>query len=1314
MGKVRRLTTKSLLVTLIAVVAMTLAAYLGAFESLGAWARQREPGQLGAFLAVSIVFTAALGFYGWRGWARLRQQTTRHEREFAKLRHTREALQRDAATYRGVIANLPVALFAVDPEGVFTLTEGTGLDLLGLEPDRVVGQSIFKTYRDSPQVVESVRLALGGQASGAIVEVGGRAFETRYSPLREHNQFSGVLGVATDVTEHRRAENRLREAEARYRTLVEQIPAITYVEQLSNSGKVLAYMSPQYEAMFGYSPEVGNSHPKHWLNVVHPEDRERVLEEDKRTDESLEPFRAEYRVIAKDGRVVWVRDEAVLVRNERGEPLFWQGVMHDITKRKKAEEKLREAEERYRTLVEQIPAIVYIDTLEGLGYGGYTSPQAEALLGYPISAWDADPLLWTKLVHPDDREWVLAENERANTEGVPLTLEYRMISEDDRVVWLRDESVVLRDGDGRPWRRQGIMHDVTERVGAEEALRESERRLSTLLANAPAYLYRCRNEPGWPNEFVSDYAEELTGHSPDELTDGSVMFGDLIVDEDRQRVWDEVQEALAKHQRIVLRYAIRRKDGQIRHVEEHGQGIYGEDGGVEAIEGVVYDVTERVQAEEALRDAEERYRTLVEQMPAVTYIDLADGSDEPLYTSPQIEEMLGYSPEEWMGGRLWPERLHSDDRERVLAADERFEAGADERFSEEYRLIAKDGSVVWVHEEAVVLKDEGGNPLFWQGVIFDITERKEAEEALKESEVILAEAQRLAHLGSWDWDVRSGKVRWSDETFRIYGLAPQVFVPSFDKLLEVVHPEDRQSLSEHLNAALQQDGPYDFEHRIVRPDGEVRVVNRRAEVVRDENDEPLKMVGTVHDITERKALEEKLEHQALHDPLTHLPNRALFMDRLRHALSRAKRSKREVAILFMDLDNFKVINDSLGHRAGDRVLVTASKRIQSVLRPEDTVARLGGDEFILLLEGIDATAAVHASERVQERLRAPFSISGRQLFVTASVGIALGGVNGKQAADLLRDADLAMYRAKHSGKASYAVFEEGMNARALERLELEHGLRQALEREEFRVHYQPQMLLDADLQRYLRSVGSQAIVARTATQPPRISGVEALVRWEHPERGLLLPDDFVPIAEQTGLIVDIGEAVLAEACRQTKEWQARFPADPPLAVCVNLSARQFREPDLTEKVRRVLAETGIDPTCLHLEITESTAMGNAPATVATLEELKDLGVRMVIDDFGTGYSSLSYLERFPVDHVKIDRSFVSKLVEDPGAAALVSGMIRLAHSLGLKVIAEGVETEEQLERLQGLGCDLAQGHYFSEPLPGDAVGALLKTNAPGS
>ena len=1181
-----------MLATLIAVVAIALAAsYLGAFESLGAWARQREPGQLGWLLAISIVLTAALGVYCWRARSQLRREATRHEREVARLerevaelRRTREALQRDAATYQGVIASLPVALFAVDPEGVFTLSEGKGLELLGLESDRVVGRSIFETYRDAPQVVENVRLAIGGQESGAIVEVHGRAFETRYSPLRENGVFSGVLGVATDVTERKLAEDRLREAETRYRTLVEQMPATTYVEELVGNRKVLAYISPQYEAMLGYLPEEGVSHPEHWIDLIHPDDRERVLAEDKRTDETLEPFRAEYRMIAKDGLVVWVSDEAVLVRDEEGKPMFWQGVMHDITERK--------------------------------------------------------------------------------------------------------------------W--------------AEEALEESERRLSTLLANAPAYIYRCLNEPGWPNEFVSDYALELTGYSPMELTNQTVMFGDLIVEGDRQRVWEEVQKALDERRRLVLRYAIRRKDGEIRHLEEHGQGVYGEEGNVIALEGVVHDVTERVRAEEALREAEERYRTLVEQIPAVTYIDRAtDGPDQPLYTSPQIEQMLGYTPEEWLGGRLWPDRLHPDDRERVLAADERFEAGTEERFSEEYRLLAKDGRVVWVREEAVALKDEVGDPLYWQGVIFDITERREAEEALRENEAILAEAQRLAHLGSWEWDVRSGQLRWSDETFRIYGLEPQSFVPTFDKLLEVVHPEDRHTLRKHLDAALHEDEPYDLEHRIVHPDGEVRMVHRRAEVVRGENGEPLRMLGTVHDVTERKALEEQLQYQALHDPLTGLPNRTLFTDRLRHALSRTKRRRRSLAVLFMDLDNFKVINDSLGHRAGDRVLVAASKRVRSILRPEDTVARLGGDELIFLLEDADAAGAVRAAERVLEQLRVPFSVSGRRLFVTASIGIALGGDNDKQAADLLRDADLAMYRAKHSGKARYAVFEEEMNARALERLELEHDLRRALERGELVVHYQPQMLLDTNLQRHLRSVGSRAILAPGVARAPRIIGVEALVRWEHPERGLLLPVDFIPVAEETGLILDIGEAVLATACRRTKEWQDRFPADPPLAVCVNLSARQFGEPDLTEIIRRILAETGLDPTCLHLEITESTAMDDAPATVATLEELKALGVRMVIDDFGTGYSSLSYLERFPVDYVKIDYSFVAKLGEEPGAAALVSGMIRLAHSLSLKVIAEGVETKEQLERLQGLGCDIAQGHYFSESLPGKAVGTLLKTNAPG-
>jgi diguanylate cyclase (GGDEF)-like protein/PAS domain S-box-containing protein len=598
--------------------------------------------------------------------------------------------------------------------------------------------------------------------------------------------------------------------------------------------------------------------------------------------------------------------------------------------------------------------------------------------------------------------------------------------------------------------------------------------------------------------------------------------------------------------------------------------------------------------------------------------------------------------------------------------------------------------------------------LYVQGILTDVTERKEAEEALRRSQAGLAEAQRMARLGNWEWDPRTGELYWSDETFRIYGFEPQSFAPTFERLLEAVHPDDRKTLGRALEDTLHGGRPYDLEHRVVRPDGEVRVVHRRAEVVRGEDGEAVRMVGTVHDVTERKALERQLQHQALHDPLTGLPNRTLFTDRLRQALARAKRREGEVAVLFVDLDNFKVVNDSLGHKAGDRLLVAASKRMRVLLRPEDTVARLGGDEFVLLLEDAGAQEAVRVAERVLERLREPLSLSGRRLVITASVGVATGGAGGKYAADLLRDADLAMYRSKRSGKARVAVFEEAMNAEALERLEMEQDLRGAIERGELRVHYQPQMLLRSNLQESLRAAGSRAIVSPgTSPREPRLAGVEALVRWEHPGRGLLLPGEFVPVAEETGLIVPMGEMVLEEACRQAKDWQGRFSADPPLAVYVNLSARQFRESGLAGTVSHILKETGLDAACLHLEITETAAMSDAPATVSALEELKALGVRMVIDDFGTGYSSLSYLGRFPVDYVKIDRSFIADLEKDPGAVTLVTGMIDLAHALGIRVIAEGVERSTQLERLEAMGCDLAQGYYFSHALSDEAMGVWL-------
>src|SRR5918998_760254 len=474
-----------------------------------------------------------------------------------------------------------------------------------------------------------------------------------------------------------------------------------------------------------------------------------------------------------------------------------------------------------------------------------------------IYGWFAEEMIGQALaeilVSEDLREQA-AEIRSALREGKPWSGEFTVQRKDGSSFPVHVTDTPVHDDQGNLVGIIGVSTDITERKRAEAKLKESERRFATLLSNTPAMVYRCLNEPDWPEEYVSDYALELTGYPAAAFLENPTLFGSLISEEDKQRIWDEVQEAVGRGERFRLRFAIRHKDGGLRFVEELGQGVYDEEGNVVALEGLIYDVTDRERAGERLRKAEQRYRTLVERIPAVTFIDRADGSVEPLYISPQIEAMLGYTSREWMEGTLWRERLHPDDRERILASDERFEADG-EPVDEEYRLLAKDGSVVWVREETLLVRNEADEPLFVQGILSNITERKEAEEALRRSEAGLAEAQRMAHLGSWEWDVRTGGVWWSNETFRIYGFEPQSFVPTFEKLLEVVHPEDRKMLGQALEGALYDDRPYDFEHRVVKLDGEMRVVHRRAEIVRGEDGEPIRMVGTVHDVTERKALE---------------------------------------------------------------------------------------------------------------------------------------------------------------------------------------------------------------------------------------------------------------------------------------------------------------------------------------------------------------------------------------------------------------------------------------------------------------------------
>jgi diguanylate cyclase (GGDEF)-like protein/PAS domain S-box-containing protein len=700
--------------------------------------------------------------------------------------------------------------------------------------------------------------------------------------------------------------------------------------------------------------------------------------------------------------------------------------------------------------------------------------------------------------------------------------------------------------------------------------------------------------------------------------------------------------------------------------------------------GVIRDVTERKRAESALRESEQRFRGSFER--AATGMALVGTDGRFLRVNKSLCEILGYTEREFLG-KTFQEITHPDDLEVDLEHLRRLLVRVVRTYQTEKRYLHKDGHVVWTLLSVSVVHDEEDEPLYFICQIQDVSERKKVEKAIKESE------ERFRSLVQYSSDIitildTEGTVHYvSPAVERVTGYRPeeQVGTNAFGS----IHPDDREQALNTFAEVLKRPGlqpPLEF--RVPHKDGSWRYLEH---VVNNLVDDPAVRGVVVNswDVTERKALVEQLSYQAFHDLLTGLPNRALFMDRLEHASSRANRRGSKVAVLFTDLDNFKVINDSLGHKAGDQLLIAVAERLKACLRPEHTAARLGGDEFTILVEDIASVGeAVQIAERIADILRPPFTLEEQEVFATVSTGIALNSTAQEQPADLLRYADLAMYRAKHRGKARYEVFEPSMDAKAVERLILETGLRRALVRQQFRVYYQPIVALDND----------------------KVAGVEALVRWEHPQRGLLLPEVFLSVAEETGLIVRIGQWVLREAGKQARIWQERYPVTPPLTISVNLSTREFFHPKL---VAEVLGESEIDPASLQLEITEGAMRSNGTSSAdRTLRNLKRMGVQLAIDDFGSGYSSLSYLKRFPVDFLKIDRSFIAGLKREPNGVStmdteIVKAMIELTHALGLKVIAEGVENAEQLTRLRQMKCDLAQGNYFSEPLPSEELGDIL-------
>lgn len=566
-----------------------------------------------------------------------------------------------------------------------------------------------------------------------------------------------------------------------------------------------------------------------------------------------------------------------------------------------------------------------------------------------------------------------------------------------------------------------------------------------------------------------------------------------------------------------------------------------------------------------------------------------------------------------------------------------------------------------------------------------VDEVSSKNKALEETAARLEEAQSIAHLGNWEWDVQTGSLWCSDEVYRIFGFKPQEFQATWKVFLEHIHAEDRVSVMQLMTQAASNQQSNSVDHRVILFDETERIVRHSAQLIAASTDQHRRVIGTVHDITEQKRYEEQLVHQANFDELTDLPNRTLLLERLSQAMFSSKRAGKQAALLFIDLDHFKVVNDSLGHILGDQLLKHASERLSDCIREVDTAARLGGDEFAVVLthtEGEECAAI--AARRIIARLSEPYLIDGLETFVSASIGISVYPSDAKDAVGMLRNADIAMFRAKKLGRTTYQFFTSDMDAVLHQRMLMTNDLRNAMENNEFSVHYQP--IIDI--------------------QTGVVTSAEALLRWFHPERGSVSPVEFIPLAEDTSLIGPIGEWVLRSACNEVKAWHQL--TQQPLRVSVNLSTRQLQLGLSRGRIEAILKEYGISGDCLIFEITESLIMDDVEQAIAWLKSVKELGIRISVDDFGTGYSSLSYLKRLPVDVVKIDRSFIADVTENPDDASLVEAIITLAHSLNLQVVAEGVETKEQLEFLRALKCELVQGYYFSRAVSRHDFSALLQ------
>jgi diguanylate cyclase (GGDEF)-like protein/PAS domain S-box-containing protein len=913
-----------------------------------------------------------------------------------------------------------------------------------------------------------------------------------------------------------------------------------------------------------------------------------------------------------------------------------------------------------------------IDLVRG-GYD-FISPVAAEIYGFSLEELHERGLylLLNEQFDPDEvarfRKHVLDLCREAPGQSIRTAVEYRLKNARGEMVWHSNSMTLVSGPDGRPLSASGITIDVTARRKYEMALRESEEQYRATMDALHVGVFAIQDQKF---RFVNPKFCEMFGYSEEECVNGLGPV-DMAVAEQREMLIDRMRRRAAGERGDPYEVIGLRKDGSRFPVMVFGEPSHLN--GRPASVGTLIDLSAQRQVEQALKDASKRYALLFES--AQDAILLADvDSGRIVDANVKAEEMFLRTREEMIG--MHQSEFHLPEQARCYREMFARHVAAGCGGPDAVDVLTAEGELIPVDLSTNVIETSDGQRLI-QGVFRDVRQRRQDEMALKRAALVFETSQESIILTDADANIVSVNHVFEEMS----GYSADEVIGKNPRLLN----SGRHTPA--FYAAMWQDitskGKWQGEVWNRRKSGEVFPVWLKMSVYRGADGKVLNYVGVAADISERLAAQEHIRQLAYFDPLTRLPNRRLLQDRAGQALASAERENKHLALLFIDLDQFKTINDSLGHSAGDQLLCEVARRLLACVRRMDTVARLGGDEFVVLLAETSLDGAAEVARKILQTVARPHSVDGHQLGVTPSLGISVYPQDGRDFETLLKHADTAMYRAKESGRNAYQFFTNEMNVAALERMLLENSLRQAMARGEFVVHYQPQIDLTSR----------------------RIIGAEALVRWLHPEIGLISPGKFIPVAEASGLIVPIGQWVLREACRQNRAWQDA--GLPPICIAVNISSVQFRGGQLEDTVRSALDETGMAAELLELELTEGIVMGSAEETIDILHRLSDMGLKLAIDDFGTGYSSLSYLKRFPIDKLKIDQSFVRDIASDPDDWAIARAVIGLGHSLRLTVIAEGVETAEQLSMLKREGCDEVQGYHFSIPLPADEFAGLLR------